>query len=418
MILDSIHKLLDPHFLADTAQHIGEDDNSTAKALRGLSATILAGLLQKAGNSDSLEHLFQEITQFPETITEHLDALLVPGNLAHHDPKDTAGHLLGYLFGRQVPALTNGVASFSGTKPESVSFLLGVAGPLVFSLLRQRVQAASLNASGLANLLHSEQDRILAAVPSGLGAVLGLQPVAASATPAEPVAAKGMSWVWSLLLLLGPGVLVFFFLRHRAVASVELDLQPVGTAIDSSVQATQQAVRAAQAAQQVVKEISKAYQGVGGGVSGFNRKLPSGNQVLGNKDGIESQLIAFIEDGNRLVDKTTWFNFDRLLFALNSSDIELEKSRPQLNNMVDILKAYPKVQLRIGGYTDNTGVSSLNKKLSQARAEAVVKYLVGEGIDKSRLSAEGYGPEHPVASNDTEEGRAQNRRIAVRVTQK
>ncbi|MNY64776.1 putative lipoprotein YiaD precursor [compost metagenome] len=72
----------------------------------------------------------------------------------------------------------------------------------------------------------------------------------------------------------------------------------------------------------------------------------------------------------------------------------------------------------MGGYTDNTGDASLNKTLSNDRANAAMQELVKLGIDANRLSAEGYGPEHPIASNDTPEGRAKNRRIDVRVSQK
>jgi K(+)-stimulated pyrophosphate-energized sodium pump len=86
--------------------------------------------------------------------------------------------------------------------------------------------------------------------------------------------------------------------------------------------------------------------------------------------------------------------------------------------MAQILKAFPAVNIKIGGYTDNTGSAQTNKKLSQDRADVVMAELVQLGIDKARLAAEGYGPEHPVASNDTEAGRAENRRIAVRVTKK
>jgi K(+)-stimulated pyrophosphate-energized sodium pump len=83
-----------------------------------------------------------------------------------------------------------------------------------------------------------------------------------------------------------------------------------------------------------------------------------------------------------------------------------------------VLKAYPGVSVKIGGYTDNIGDAASNQRLSQQRAESVQQALVGKGIDAGRLSAEGYGARHPVGDNATEEGRAQNRRIALRVTKK
>ena len=82
----------------------------------------------------------------------------------------------------------------------------------------------------------------------------------------------------------------------------------------------------------------------------------------------------------------------------------------------DILKAYPAVHLKIGGYTDNVGDEAANLALSQARAASVVNELVSMGIAADRLEAKGYGEEHPVATNGTEEGREQNRRVAFQVT--
>jgi len=89
----------------------------------------------------------------------------------------------------------------------------------------------------------------------------------------------------------------------------------------------------------------------------------------------------------------------------------------EVRNIAEILKAYP-IDLKIGGYTDNVGKEASNQKLSANRATSVVNALVAMGIDAKRLAPEGYGSQFPIASNDTEEGRAQNRRIAVRVTKK
>jgi len=131
---------------------------------------------------------------------------------------------------------------------------------------------------------------------------------------------------------------------------------------------------------------------------------------------VESSLFAFIKSDER-VDKETWFDFDRLLFETGSAKLKSE-SQEQLENVSEILKAYPAVNVKLGGYTDNTGDSVDNLKLSTDRAQSVKKSLADLGIDASRLESEGYGEEHPVASNETEEGRAQNRRISIRVTKK
>ena len=82
------------------------------------------------------------------------------------------------------------------------------------------------------------------------------------------------------------------------------------------------------------------------------------------------------------------------------------------------MKAYPNVKAKVGGYTDNTGDARRNLKLSQDRAASVVTELIALGVAPDRLTSEGYGDQHPVADNGTEEGRHQNRRIAMRITQK
>jgi outer membrane protein OmpA-like peptidoglycan-associated protein len=150
----------------------------------------------------------------------------------------------------------------------------------------------------------------------------------------------------------------------------------------------------------------------------FAKALPGGAEVKGAATGVEAQLIAFIEDATKAVDKTTWFDFDRLTFGTGGAALEMDKSKAQLDNIVAILKAYPNVRLKVGGYTDNTGKAEDNKKLSGERASAVVEALKAAGVEPKRLEAEGYGSEHPVCTDDTDECRAKNRRIAVRVSAK
>lgn len=98
-------------------------------------------------------------------------------------------------------------------------------------------------------------------------------------------------------------------------------------------------------------------------------------------------------------------------------DVLVESSFDKLDAVATLLKANPKFKLEIDGHTDNTGGSALNKELSLKRAEAVKAYLVKKGIEESRLIAKGYGDTQPVDTNDTPEGRANNRRVELIVIQ-
>jgi outer membrane protein OmpA-like peptidoglycan-associated protein len=203
-------------------------------------------------------------------------------------------------------------------------------------------------------------------------------------------------------------------------AEVTAALSTATTEITSSISSATQGL--AQAESKVVEAEAQAKAAAAippPPAEDFSMKLTTGFELAGAKDGIESQLVAFLADDARLVDKTTWFNFDRLTFKSGGAELDMEVSKGQLANIVEVLKAFPKAKLKIGGYTDSTGAAAANKKLSSERAEAVKKELAGLGVDASRLEAEGYGPEHPICpANDTDECKAKNRRISVRVTTK
>ncbi len=145
--------------------------------------------------------------------------------------------------------------------------------------------------------------------------------------------------------------------------------------------------------------------------------LPGDIKIKGAENGIESKLINFIASPDSVVNKTSWFTFDRLVFETGSATLQ-PQSQSQLANIVAILAAYPKVKLKLGGYTDNVGDPNFNLGLSQDRASAVKVELIKLGVDAAKLDAEGYGEQYPVATNDTDEGKAKNRRIDVRIMEK
>lgn len=99
-------------------------------------------------------------------------------------------------------------------------------------------------------------------------------------------------------------------------------------------------------------------------------------------------------------------------FAVDEATI-LPDSEPQIDQVLELLRADPALRISIDGHTDDTGDAAHNQRLSEARAQAVVASLVAQGIDASRLEAKGYGPAQPIADNTSAEGRARNRRVEL-----
>lgn len=149
--------------------------------------------------------------------------------------------------------------------------------------------------------------------------------------------------------------------------------------------------------------------------------LPDGTKLSVGNNSTENKLFTQLNDKNFRVsdDKTQgWVTFDRVYFASGKADLE-PVSEAQIKNITAILKAFPGSTVKIGGYTDNTGDAAVNKQVSTERAKAVAAQISASGINKSRIENEGYGAEHFVCpANDTDECKAQNRRVDIRVTKK
>ena len=291
------------------------------------------------------------------------------------------------IFGDKVSQVVDWICSSSGVGKSGASSLLGLVAPAVLGFLGKEVKGSHLGASGLTNLLSGRADFLKNAAPAGLAGVMGLSNLSDlsksdfSGGVANTVQKKSSIWKWLLLLLIIAAV-VLLLLRMCNASPIE---------------------KAGK-----VSELLGKYLMV---------KLPNGVEINVPELGVEKKLIAFIEDKSRPVDKKTWFSFDRLEFETGSAKLK-PSSMEQLKNIAEIMKAYPQVTLKIGGYTDNTGAADANLKLSQQRAANTMDEIIKSGIDAQRLEAEGYGEQYPVADNATEEGRAKNRRIDILVAGK
>jgi large repetitive protein len=107
----------------------------------------------------------------------------------------------------------------------------------------------------------------------------------------------------------------------------------------------------------------------------------------------------------------------KVFFATNKAKIK-RRSYELLNQVAGVLVRHPYIKkIQVEGHTDSKGRDSYNKKLSQKRAEAVQKYLIGQGVEEERLVAEGFGEEQPIDDNGTKDGRANNRRVEFKIVE-
>jgi OmpA-OmpF porin, OOP family len=395
-ILESVLGMLGPQVVGPVASQLGESTETVQRGMQTGSAAMLAGLAAKIGQPGFLGQIFGLITNPANTsnalsgLTSNLGA--TTSGAASSPLGGLGGQLLSSVFGSNMSAVTDMIGRSTGLASSKVGSLLSMAAPLLLGVLGQHVRQNGLSAGGLADMLKAEAPSLQRFLPAGLGSLLsgGLSAVGAVPTrvAAAPSVAAGNRWMWPLIVLAALVLgLVWFFNRGK---------EPVNNAVQSATNAGASAVSA-----------------LG---DFFKSKLPNGVELNIPQFGIESKLIGFLNDSSKPVDTATWFNFDRLLFDTGKATLQ-PSSQEQLGNIAAILKAYPNVHVKIGGYTDNTGDAAANVALSDARARNVTEALIAAGIDPSRLESRGYGDQYPVGNNATEEGRAQNRRIALLVTQ-
>ncbi len=131
------------------------------------------------------------------------------------------------------------------------------------------------------------------------------------------------------------------------------------------------------------------------------------DKTKGYKEIVKNIKLKRIEVGSKVVLKNVFFATGKAVLT--------ESSETELQNLLKLLNDIPSLKLEISGHTDDVGKASSNKTLSEKRANAVVDYLLKNGISKDRLVAKGYGEEQPIANNKTKDGRQQNRRTEFKV---
>jgi OmpA-OmpF porin, OOP family len=379
-LVDLIHSFLTPDVVDKAAGFLGESRSSTEKAMDVAVPALLSAMSTFAGSSSGANRLFDLIGKEPSGANLlSTAASLFAGGRNTETAMSAGTSLLNMVLGGRKSGFIGGIASAVGIKNSSASSLLSVLGPFILSFLRKHSDTFGLNASGLGRLLTDQLGSFKHLLPAGITSLLG----SAEAPRAMAEERKSLPfWLWLLpLLLLGAGILGLL---------------------------TQ--LRGCNNRQEVQTQAAK----IGQALSSIT--LPGGVTLSVREGGFYYNLVSFLKNpADTAVPRT--FVFEDLNFQFATTNLTPE-SKKTVDDLVTILKAYPSAVVRLEGHTDNVGDAATNLKLSQDRASAIKNMLVSGGIDAARLSTDGFGQDRPIDTNDTDEGRAKNRRTELVVTRK
>jgi outer membrane protein OmpA-like peptidoglycan-associated protein len=391
--LDAVKGQFTNELLGKAASYLGESDATVQKGLDTVIPVALAGIVKKAegGNTESLLNFAKQA----------LDSGIL-NNLAGSFTSGGSGipsigpSLISGLFGDKFGAIANAVSSFTGMKGASSSSLFGSIVPMALALLGKFAKDNNSTPGAISSLLSSQKSSIMSSLPAGfdLTKLLGASdPIKAAVHQASaPEVKSGNKWLMPLLLLLGGAALLWWFLRGCGEPKIT---EPV--VVHDTLTKTNVIV--------VDREPLKV-------------KLPNGVELDAYKGSIEDLLVAFLNDPNAKPGNDNWFDFSDLNFKFATAEI-IPESRKELDNIIQILKAYPAVKIKLGGYTDKIGDEAANKKLSRERAEAVMAALKDGGVGAQVEGAEGYGSEFAkYPETAPEEDRLKDRRVSVSVRAK
>src|SRR6516162_1175664 len=409
-MLESILGMVTPDMNQALASRLGESATGVQSGLSAATATTLSGLADKASDSGFLSQITGLLGGGTgQNILASLPSIASSGPTG--TVSDVINRFLPMVFGPQQGQVASAITQFAGLGSGSGLGLLKMAAPLVLGYFAKMHSAGSLTTSSLANALRAEAPNLKSYLPANLHSAAGAVspgPARAAFGTAPVVVAERSTPRWLVPLAIA-GALLLGLLAIRSLMNPAPAVRTAATVTNEAAntvvrEATTTATNTAPAAWAALGDLMKV-------------KLPDGTEINVPSRGVEARLVSYLNDNTAPVSDTTWFDFDRLLFDTGSATLQ-PASQEQLTNIAGILKAYPQVKIRIGGYTDNTGDPAANLQLSQQRADSVMAQLTQLGVDPSRITAKGYGQDNPVADNSTEDGRQKNRRISLRVTDK
>jgi outer membrane protein OmpA-like peptidoglycan-associated protein len=393
-LIQLIRSQLTPEIIHRASALVGEGPDRTRRAMEAAVPTLVTALADTASSPAGAEQLTRVLGDpiLGGGPGSYLDRL-AEGDGGGQSVMQAGKELLGRALGNRAGAVVEATASSTATSRSAMHGLLGMVTPLVLGAIGREARARNLDAAGLASLLDEQRRAVVEPGPVITGPRPAPRPPEVRElrdAGARPPPSPGTRSLWPLAVLLPLIILGFLLFRRRDVTA---PTAPTTTPESAPVVRELPAEPAPQ----------------------VDLKLPGGGVVRVPQGSTGYQLARFLATPGEPAPKR--FVFDELVFDTATARPS-PASEATLAAIAAVLKAYPTAEIVIEGHTDNVGDPAANQVLSRTRAEAVKRTLAGQGVAPTRVSVAGLGQDRPIAPNDTEDGRARNRRTELVVVRR
>ena len=419
-ILELVKDQVSGQLASQASSFLGESESGVAKALGGIMPALMGGMINKASTDSGSQGLMDLIGKVDLNSLGNIARLFGGGSSSVNTVLNSGGGIVESLLGSKAGGIIDFIANMAGLKSSSSSSLLKMAAPFLMSVVGKQISGKGVGF--LKDLIMGQKSYVSAAMPAGLSNLLGFSdmldkvpeviktpiqtsiptppptPTASMSAPSTTSSGGGNLLKWLLPLLLA-GAALWFFTKDGCNKKVEETgmTEAVTEVVDSAAIKAKAAMEATKALFSNVNAEAKAI---------FDSlKLEAGSAP--------EQIKNYIDAG---------FNGDPMFLIKNvnfasGSALLSKEAQMEVDHLASLLKAYPGVKIEINGHTDSSGDAAKNQTLSEARAASIMGRLIAQGVEATRLKAQGFGPNQPVADNSTPEGMAKNRRIELKVVQ-
>jgi outer membrane protein OmpA-like peptidoglycan-associated protein len=416
--------------LLDSISHfVGGGREATKRTLDAALPASMLGIAEH-GSTEAGAHALLDGLQSGKA--PQLDIKDLGQTLANPDASDRllarSAPVLERVFGGRLSGLLNSLSQYGGSGQGPSSRILGLCAPLALGMISRRAQKDHLDAGGLARFLRTQSPALAEQVPGPLRSLFGRheQPAAeAKPTPSHPlrlteevphredrryaVMTERRQKFWPYALLgLAALVGIFWAIGRGCTSRTQRAAAPATPTVQNpSVPPAQKPPETQPAAPQETAPPAQE-PGARQEVGGAEKPAP---ELSSDSAGI-NQLSAYFAHEETAPKRV----------VLDGLSFDLGQTRPTAggervtDDLAALMVAHPNAKVRLEAFTDSSGSAELNQKLSQERADAVKSELIEKGVAADRIEATGMGNKNPVASDDTQEGKEQNRRIEAVVS--